>query len=222
MLTRVLTGVLFGIAAQTSAQITKGTVFDAETMQPIQHVSIRDFNSNTSLSATDSTGSFEIESWPAGSLFLFRHLLYRPDTIRSYDSIPMRVMLYRCCESIQEAREMFQEYCRNKLRYPAKLRRQQTGGEVLIRFSMDGAMNIGHVKMLKDIEGMYEETARQFVLTLPAEVKKMLLYLNTTEFLLPVVLSFGKAAPSYDPPVAPDVTVLKPVILVTYAERAIH
>jgi hypothetical protein len=229
MLTRLLTGVLFCIAAQTSAQIitkssyvVKGTVFDAETMNPVEHVNIRDYNSNSSLSATDSTGSFEIVNFRIGSLLLFRHLFYRPQTVKSYDSIPMRVLLHPCCESISEAQEMFQEYCRYNLRYPVKLRRLEIGGEVLIRFSMDSVMNVHNVTMLKDIEGMYAETARQFILTLPVDVKKMLLYLNTTEFLLPIVFSFEKAAPPYTPPFATDVTVLKPVILVVYNSRAIH
>jgi len=221
MLTRLLTGVLFCIAAQTSAQV-KGTVFDAETMKPIKYVNIRIYNSNTSLTATDSTGSFEIGNLNPGRLVLFKHLFYRTDKVKLYDSIPMRVFLHPCCESILEAQEMFREYCRYKLIYPAKLRKKEIGGEVLIRFSMDSALNVYNVTLLKDIDGMYDETARKFMLTLPVEVKKMLLYLNTTEFLLPIFFSFEKEAPPYTPPSATDVTVLKPVILVVYNITSSH
>lgn len=229
MLTRLLTGVLFWIAAQTSAQTPvnlnyaiKGVVLDAESLKPIEHVNIRDYNSNTSLSATDSTGSFEILNFRSGSLFLFKHLFYKPLILKSYDSLPMRVLLHPCCESTSEAQEMFREYCLYKLRYPAKLRRMKIGGEVLIRFSMDSTMNIHNLMVLKDIEGMYAETARQFMLTLPVDVKKMLLYLNTTEFLLPIIFSYEKEAQPYSPPIVTDAIVLKPVILVIYDVRAIR
>lgn len=229
MLTRLLTGILFCIAAQTSAQTPvnlnyaiKGLVLDAESLKPIEHVNIRDYNSNTSLSATDSTGSFEILNFRSGSLFLFKHLFYKPLILKSYDSLPMRVLLHPCCESTSEAQEMFREYCRYKLRYPAKLRRMKIGGEVLIRFSMDSTMNIHNLVVLKDIEGMYAETARQFMLTLPVDVKKMLLYLNTTEFLLPIIFSYEKEAQPYSPPIVTDATVLKPVIMVIYDIVAIR
>lgn len=221
MLTRIATVILFCIAVQVSAQV-KGTVIDAETLKPIAHVNIRHYKSNYSLTATDSTGSFAIDNLGTGELLLFKHLFYKPDTVKLYDSIPMRISLHRCCESVSEAQEMFQEYCRHKLRYPAKLRKMKTGGEVLIRFSMDGEMNIHHVTMLKDIEGMYAETAKQFMLTLPVDVRKMLRYLNTTEFLLPVVFSFDKAAPPYSSPLVSDVMVLKPVMLVIYTPISSH
>jgi hypothetical protein len=227
---RLLTGFLFCLAAPALAQtdtksdygIIKGTVLDAETLRPIKHVNIRHHSSNISLTATDSTGAFTIGDLGAGPALLFRHLLYRPHVVKSYDSIPMHVLLHRCCENVSEAREMFQEYCRYNLRYPAKLRRMEIGGEVLVRFSMDSLMNINNVTLLKDIEGMYAETAREFMRTLPVDAKKMLRYLNTTEFLLPIVFSFEKAAPPYTPPSAKDVTVLNPVILVVYNTRAVH
>lgn len=221
MLTRLLTGISFCLAAQASAQIVKGTVLDAETMKPIAHVNVRSHDSNTSLAATDSAGSFEIVNLRTGSKVLFRHLFYKPQIIKLYDSIPMRVWMHRCCENIADAREMFQEYCRQRLRYPAKLRKMEIGGEVLVRFSMDSAMNVSNVTMLRDIEGMYAETARQFMLALPIDVRRMLLYLNTTEFLLPIVFSFEKAAPPYTPPSVTGVTVLAPVILVVYNTRSV-
>lgn len=229
MVARLFIMVLFCVAAQTSAQTTiklnnvvKGIVLDAETMKPIAQVNIQDYNSNTSLSATDSTGSFEIVNFRSGSLLLFKHSFYRPLTIKSYDSLPMRVLLHPCCGSLSEAQEMFREYCRYNLRYPAKLRSMKIGGEVLIRFSMDSVMNVHNVTVIKDIEEMYAETARQFILTLPLEVKKMLHYLNTTEFLLPIVFSYEKAVPPYTPPFATDVTVLQPVTLIVYDSRAIR
>lgn len=223
MISRVLAGILTYMTVQTSAQVSSvtGSVFDAETLTPIMHAQIR-YRSGSYLQSTDSTGRFEIEDCFVDTMLLFQHPFYQPHAMKADDSKPMRVLLEPCCKDAVEAQQMFTEYCRKNLRYPASLRRKEIGGEVLIRFSLDSALTVTNVTTVKDIEGQYAKFAHEFMLTLPLPVRRMLSYFNSTEFLLPLVLSYNKADQTYTAPVSNDATVLEPVKLVAFGIRRIE
>src|SRR5688572_15583208 len=112
MISRLLTGILFFMAVHTSAQVGRvtGSVLDAKTLRPIVHARI-EYLPGSYLESTDSTGSFTIEDCFVDSLLLFKHPFYSAQTIRAYDSIPMRVLLDPCCKDKVEAQQMFMEYC---------------------------------------------------------------------------------------------------------------
>jgi TonB family protein len=197
-----------------------GVVVDAQTRDPIYDVKIAQ-HFGTMFASTDSSGVFRIEKTDRDSL-IFNHDYYKTSSIRLFkDTVVQVVLEKKCCTSNEEAREVFKELCRRKMRYPARARRMKTQGEVLIGFSLDEQLNIQNVRIIKDIGDTCGESASQFVQTLPVEMKRMLAYLGTKELVLPVIYLQEKYTYQFNPP-ATDATVLEPVPLVALGIRAVH
>jgi hypothetical protein len=201
-----------------TAYIT-GSVVDAETTLPIYDVKISQHFGYV-YTTTDSSGFFQIQKLDRDSL-IFRHDYYKTYSINVKDDKVNVTLQKNCCASKDEARVVFKELCRKKMIYPAKARREKIQGEVLIGFSLDDHNDIQNIKIIKDIGGNCGDSASKFVEKLPVEMRKMLAYLDTKDFVLPVIFQMDNFKLNFAPPTS-SALVLEPVLLVGLTAVTVH